>query len=184
MKDEFLYEEGLEAFVAYLNEEKDGLHEIISFEGIHNEIEVDFSFQYNDGYSENILSFVNNVRTIDGGTHESGAKTAITRTVNEYARNKQLLKEKAKNLDGNDIREGLTAVISVRIPEDLLQFEGQTKSKLGTPEAKSAMENVLGEKLTFFFEENPEIAQLLIKKAIKAREAREAARKARRCKKW
>ncbi|MBU6079420.1 DNA topoisomerase IV subunit B [Allobacillus halotolerans] len=179
MKDEFLYEEGLEAFVAYLNEEKDGLHEIISFEGIHNEIEVDFSFQYNDGYSENILSFVNNVRTIDGGTHESGAKTAITRTVNEYARNKQLLKEKAKNLDGNDIREGLTAVISVRIPEDLLQFEGQTKSKLGTPEAKSAMENVLGEKLTFFFEENPEIAQLLIKKAIKAREAREAARKAR-----
>lgn len=127
----------------------------------------------------NILSFVNNVRTIDGGTHESGAKTAITRTVKEYARNKQLLKEKAKNLDGNDIREGLTAVISVRIPEDLLQFEGQTKSKLGTPEAKSAMENVLGEKLTFFFEENPEIAQLLIKKAIKAREAREAARKAR-----
>ncbi len=178
-QDVFLYEDGLVDFVAYLNEEKDSLHDIVSFEGAHHTIEVDFAFQFNDGYSENILSFVNNVRTIDGGTHESGAKTAITRTVNEYARNKQLLKEKAKNLDGNDIREGLTAVISVRIPEDLLQFEGQTKSKLGTPEARSAMETVLGEKLSYFFEENPDTAKLLIKKAIKAREAREAARKAR-----
>ena len=100
---------------------------------------MDFSFQYNDGYSENILSFVNNVRTRDGGTHESGAKAAITRAINEYARKMQLLKEKDKNLDGNDIREGLTAIVSVRVPENLLQFEGQTKSKLGTPEARSVV---------------------------------------------
>ena len=168
-----------EAFVAYLNEEKDVLSEVVSFEGEHQSIEVDFAFQFNDGYSENILSFVNNVRTKDGGTHESGAKTAMTRAFNEYARKVALLKEKDKNLEGTDIREGLSAIISVRIPEELLQFEGQTKGKLGTSEARSAVDAVISEKLAYFLEENRETATLLVKKAIKAQQAREAARKAR-----
>ncbi|RPF55878.1 DNA topoisomerase IV subunit B [Aquisalibacillus elongatus] len=179
VEESYKYPDGLESFVQYLNEEKDGLHPVISFEGIQKEIEVDFAFQYNDGYSENILSFVNNVRTKDGGTHESGSKTAITRAFNDYARKMQLLKEKDKNLDGNDIREGFTAVISTRIPEQLLQFEGQTKSKLGTPEARSVVESIVAEQLAYFLEENPDVSKMLIKKAVKARDAREAARKAR-----
>ncbi|OLG11602.1 Topoisomerase IV subunit B [Bacillus paralicheniformis] len=178
-KETFLYENGIEAFVAYLNEEKDALSEVVSFEGEHNGIEVDFAFQFNDGYSENILSFVNNVRTKDGGTHESGAKTAMTRAFNEYARKVALLKEKDKNLEGTDIREGLSAIISVRIPEELLQFEGQTKGKLGTSEARSAVDAIVSEQLAYFLEENRETATLLVKKAIKASQAREAARKAR-----
>ncbi|WP_076556569.1 DNA topoisomerase IV subunit B [Salimicrobium flavidum] len=178
-EETFYYEDGIESFVAYLNEEKEALHPVVSFEGKHASIEVDTAFQFNDGYTENILSFVNNVRTKDGGTHESGAKTAITRVFNEYAKRTQLLKEKDKNLEGNDIREGFTSIISVRIPEGLLQFEGQTKSKLGTPEARSAIDNVVSERLAYFLEENPETATMLIKKAIKAKEAREAARKAR-----
>jgi len=125
------------------------------------------------------LSFVNNVRTKDGGTHEAGAKTAMTRMFNEYARKVSLLKEKDKNLDGSDIREGLSAIVSVRVPEDLLQFEGQTKGKLGTSEARSAVDAVVSEHLAYFFEENPEVSSLLIKKSIKAAQAREAARKAR-----
>ncbi|WP_039074079.1 MULTISPECIES: DNA topoisomerase IV subunit B [Bacillus] len=175
----FYYENGIEAFVAYLNEEKDALSEVVSFEGEHHSIEVDFAFQFNDGYSENILSFVNNVRTKDGGTHESGAKTAMTRAFNEYARKVALLKEKDKNLEGTDIREGLSAIISVRIPEELLQFEGQTKGKLGTSEARSAVDAIVSEKLAYFLEENRDTATLLVKKAIKASQAREAARKAR-----
>lgn len=178
-KETFLYETGIEAFVAYLNEEKDALSEVVSFEGEHNGIEVDFAFQFNDGYSENILSFVNNVRTKDGGTHESGAKTAMTRAFNEYARKVALLKEKDKNLEGTDIREGLSAIVSVRIPEELLQFEGQTKGKLGTSEARSAVDAIVSEQLAYFLEENRETATLLVKKAIKASQAREAARKAR-----
>lgn len=178
-KETFLYETGIEAFVAYLNEEKDALSEVASFEGEHNGIEVDFAFQFNDGYSENILSFVNNVRTKDGGTHESGAKTAMTRAFNEYARKVALLKEKDKNLEGTDIREGLSAIVSVRIPEELLQFEGQTKGKLGTSEARSAVDAIVSEQLAYFLEENRETATLLVKKAIKASQAREAARKAR-----
>ncbi|MGG1356942.1 DNA topoisomerase IV subunit B [Bacillus licheniformis] len=178
-KETFLYENGIEAFVAYLNEEKDALSEVVSFEGEHNGIEVDFAFQFNDGYSENILSFVNNVRTKDGGTHESGAKTAMTRAFNEYARKVALLKEKDKNLEGMDIREGLSAIVSVRIPEELLQFEGQTKGKLGTSEARSAVDAIVSEQLAYFLEENRETATLLVKKAIKASQAREAARKAR-----
>ncbi len=177
--DVFCYENGLEAFVEYLNEEKDVLHPVVSFQGKSNDIEVEFAFQFNDGYSENVLSFVNNVRTKDGGTHEIGAKTAMTRVVNEYARKVGLLKEKDKNLDGSDIREGLSAVISVRIPEVLLQFEGQTKGKLGTSEARSAVDAVISEQLSYFLEENPDISNLLIKKSIKAYQAREAARKAR-----
>ncbi|WP_339249643.1 DNA topoisomerase IV subunit B [Bacillus sp. FSL M8-0054] len=175
----FYYENGIEAFVAYLNEEKDVLSEVVSFEGEHHSIEVDFAFQFNDGYSENILSFVNNVRTKDGGTHESGAKTAMTRAFNEYARKVALLKEKDKNLEGTDIREGLSAIISVRIPEELLQFEGQTKGKLSTSEARSAVDAIVSEQLAYFLEENRDTATLLVKKAIKASQAREAARKAR-----
>ncbi|WP_144483146.1 DNA topoisomerase IV subunit B [Bacillus pumilus] len=179
VQETFYYETGIEAFVAYLNEEKDVLSEVVSFEGEHQSIEVDFAFQFNDGYSENILSFVNNVRTKDGGTHESGAKTAMTRAFNEYARKVALLKEKDKNLEGTDIREGLSAIISVRIPEELLQFEGQTKGKLGTSEARSAVDAVISEKLAYFLEENRETATLLVRKAIKAQQAREAARRAR-----
>ncbi|TXC91769.1 DNA topoisomerase IV subunit B [Metabacillus litoralis] len=173
------YETGIEAFVTYLNEEKDALHPVVSFEGIQNGIEVDFAFQFNDGYSENILSFVNNVRTKDGGTHEAGSKTAMTRAFNEYARKTGVLKEKDKNLEGSDIREGLAAIISVRIPEELLQFEGQTKGKLGTSEARSAVDAIVSENLSYFLEENPDEGTLLVKKAIKAFQAREAARKAR-----
>ncbi|UPM52742.1 DNA topoisomerase IV subunit B [Gottfriedia acidiceleris] len=177
--EEFYYENGIEAFVSYLNEEKEALHPVVFFDGLQNKIEVEFSFQFNDGYSETMLSFVNNVRTKDGGTHEVGAKTALTRAFNEYARKVSLLKEKDKNLDGADIREGLAAIVSVRIPEELLQFEGQTKGKLGTSEARSAVDSVVSDQLAYFLEENPDIATSLVKKSIKAFQAREAARKAR-----
>ncbi|KIL72638.1 DNA topoisomerase IV subunit B [Pseudobacillus badius] len=179
LEEVFYYEKGIEEFVKYLNGEKDTLHPVVSFAGDQNGIEVDFAFQFNDGYSETILSFVNNVRTKDGGTHEAGARTAMTRVFNEYARKVNLLKEKEKNLEGSDIREGLAAVVSVRIPEELLQFEGQTKGKLGTSEARSAVDSVVSSQLSYFLEENPETSSLLIKKAIKAAQAREAARKAR-----
>ncbi|MBT2598558.1 MULTISPECIES: DNA topoisomerase IV subunit B [unclassified Oceanobacillus] len=177
--DVYEYPEGLKSFVEYLNEEKDSLHQIVFIEGEQQEIEVEFAFQFNDGFAENMLSFVNHVRTRDGGTHESGARSAITRTVNDYARRQGLLKEKDKNLEGTDIREGLTGVVSVRVPEDKLQFEGQTKGKLGTTEARSAVDSVISEHLNYFLEENPDISGMLIKKSIKAKEAREAARKAR-----
>lgn len=176
--DVFQFEDGIKAFVAYLNEDKDTLSPITYFEGETQGIEVEFAFQYNDGYSENILSFVNNVRTRDGGTHEMGAKAAITKTFNEYARKVDLLKEKDKNLEGSDFREGIAIVLSVRIPEQYLQFEGQTKSKLGTSEARSATDQIISEQLSFFLAENGELSKQLIRKAIKAREAREAARKA------
>lgn len=175
----FYFEDGIKSFVGFLNEGKDALHEVVYFEGESQDIEVDFAFQYSGSYSENILSFVNNVRTKDGGTHETGAKAVLTRIFNDYARRNGLLKEKDKNLEGADIREGLAAIVSVRIPERLLQFEGQTKAKLGTPEARSAVDNVIAEKLTFYFNENGAIATQLIKKAIKAAQVREAARKAR-----
>ncbi|WP_238281115.1 DNA topoisomerase IV subunit B [Rossellomorea marisflavi] len=178
-RDVFLYESGIQAFVEYLNEEKDNLHKVAFFEGENHTIEVEFAFQFNDGFSENILSFVNNVRTKDGGTHEAGAKTAMTRVFNEYARKAGILKERDKNLEGSDIREGLSSIVSVRIPEELLQFEGQTKGKLGTSEARSAVDAVVSEHLLYFLEENPDTSSLLIKKAIKAAQAREAARKAR-----
>src|SRR5699024_2503424 len=142
IKEVFQFPDGLKSFVDYLNEEKDILHPVGFFEGENHGIQVEFAFQYNDGYAETMLSFVNHVRTKDGGTHEFGARTAITRTVNEYARKVSLLKEKDKNLEGSDIREGLTAIVSVRIPENKLQFEGQTKGKLGTTEARSAVDTV------------------------------------------
>ena len=175
----FFYENGIEAFVEYLNEEKDTLHPVRYVEGEHHAIEVEFAFQYNDGYAETILSFVNNVRTRDGGTHETGAKAAMTRVFNEYARKIGLLKDKDKNLDGADIREGLCAIVSVRIPEGILQFEGQTKSKLGTSEARSAVDTVVAEQVLYVLEENAELSASLVRKAIRAQQVREAARKAR-----
>ncbi|KHF39892.1 DNA gyrase subunit B [Halalkalibacter okhensis] len=178
-QQEFYFENGIEAFVEYLNEDKETLSPVVFFSGDQNDIEVEFAFQFNDGYTENVLSFVNNVRTKDGGTHELGAKAAMTRAVNEYARKVKLLKERDKNLDGSDIREGFTSIISVRVPEAKLQFEGQTKGKLGTPEARSAVDSVVSEKLSYFFEEKPDVSTMLIKKAVKAAQAREAARKAR-----
>lgn len=178
-KEEFHYENGVQDFVSYLNEDKDSLTPVLYFEGKQDGFEVEVALQYNDGYSENILSFVNNVRTKDGGTHEAGLKTAITKAMNEYARKVNLLKERDKNLEGSDYREGLTAVLSVLIPEEHLQFEGQTKDKLGSPLARPVVDSLVSEKLSFYLMENGELAQNLIRKAIKAREAREAARKAR-----
>ena len=178
-EDIFHYEDGIKEFVAYVNEGKEVLHDVADFSGEANNIEVEVAFQYNDQYSEGILSFVNNVRTKDGGTHEVGFKTAMTRVFNDYARRINELKEKDKNLDGNDIREGLTAIISIRIPEELLQFEGQTKSKLGTPEARSAVDSVVADKLPYYLEEKGQLSKSLVKKALKAQQAREAARKAR-----
>ncbi|CKH14997.1 DNA topoisomerase IV subunit B [Streptococcus pneumoniae] len=179
LEDVFHYETGIEAFVSYLNEEKDSIHPVVYFTGEQNGIEAELAFQFNDGYSENILSFVNNVRTKDGGTHEAGFKTAMTRVFNEYARKVALLKEKDKNLEGTDIREGVAAIVSVRVPEEVLQFEGQTKGKLGTSEARSSIDAIVSEHLAYFLEENPDVATLLVRKAIKAAQAREAARKAR-----
>ncbi|QPC46484.1 DNA topoisomerase IV subunit B [Mangrovibacillus cuniculi] len=173
------FENGIEAFVEYLNEDKDEIHPVVFFEGESNGIEMEYAFQFNDGFSENVLSFVNNVRTKDGGTHEAGAKSAMTRVFNEHARKMSLLKDRDKNLEGSDIREGLTAIVSVRIPEELLQFEGQTKGKLGTSEARSSIDAIVSEKLAYYLQENTDTANLLIKKAIKAAQAREAARKAR-----
>ncbi|MFC3211628.1 DNA topoisomerase IV subunit B [Planomicrobium okeanokoites] len=177
--EEFFFETGIEAFVEYLNEEKDTLHKVAYIEGKQEELEVEFSFQFNDGYSETILSFVNNVRTRDGGTHETGAKAAMTRVFNDYARKINLLKDKDKNLEGSDIREGIAAIVSVRIPEALLQFEGQTKSKLGTSEARSIVDAVVSQKLMYFLEENADLSASLVRKAIRASQARLAARKAR-----
>ncbi|EMF0050768.1 DNA topoisomerase IV subunit B [Enterococcus hirae] len=179
VKEVFHYEEGIKEFVDYLNEEKDTLTPVVYFSGEKDGIEVEVAYQYNDGYSENVLSFVNNVRTKDGGTHEVGMKSAMTKAYNEYARKVGLLKERDKNLEGSDFREGLAAVLSIRVPENLLQFEGQTKEKLGTPIARTVVDNVIGEQMGFYLQENSEMSQMLVRKAIKAREAREAARKAR-----
>ena len=175
----YQYDNGLTAFVEYLNYEKETLNEIINIEGTNNEIEVDVAMQFTSGYQETTLSFVNLVRTGDGGTHETGFRSALTRTFNEYARKYGLLKEKDKNLEGNDVREGLSAIISIKVPEHYLQFEGQTKSKLGTPEARNDVDTVVYEKLTYFLEEHKETADNLVKKMIKAAQVRDAARKAR-----
>ena len=175
----YQYDNGLTAFVEYLNYEKETLNEIINIEGTNNEIEVDVAMQFTSGYQETTLSFVNLVRTGDGGTHETGFRSALTRTFNEYARKYGLLKEKDKNLEGNDVREGLSAIISIKVTEHYLQFEGQTKSKLGTPEARNVVDTVVYEKLTYFLEEHKETADNLVKKMIKAAQVRDAARKAR-----
>ncbi len=175
----FHYDNGLVSFVEFINEGKQTLHKVINFSGKKNNIEVDVAMQYSDSYNENILSFVNNVKTGDGGSHEVGFKTGITKAFNDYARNNNLIKAKDTGFDGSDVREGLGAVISLRIPEELLQFEGQTKGKLGTPEARNVVETVVYDNLKFFLEENKEIALSIIDKASKSKIAREAARKAR-----
>ncbi len=178
-KETYHYENGLEAFVEYLNEDKKALHNVVQFNGSKEGINVDIAFQYTDSYSENIISFVNNVKTNDGGTHEVGFKTALTRVYNDYAKNNGYLKAKDKNLEGPDTREGLTAIISLQIPESLLQFEGQTKGKLGTPIARNVVESIVSEKLQFFLEENNQIATDILNKMVKSKQVREAARKAR-----
>ncbi|HGD7045923.1 TPA: DNA topoisomerase IV subunit B [Streptococcus agalactiae] len=176
---EFHYENGVQDFVEYLNEDKETLTPIMFFEGEEQEFHIEVALQYNDGFSDNILSFVNNVRTKDGGTHETGLKSAITKSMNDYARKTGLLKEKDKNLEGSDYREGLSAILSILVPEEHLQFEGQTKDKLGSPLARPIVDGIVSEKLTYFLMENGDLASNLIRKAIKARDAREATRKAR-----
>ena len=175
----YQYEDGLKAFINEVNQDHTPMHDSISFRGESNQIVVEGCFQYTDEYQENIFSFTNMVRTRDGGSHETGAKQAFTKVFNEYARKNGFLKEKDKGFDGNDVREGLTLVINLTIPEDYLQFEGQTKEKLGSPEAKPATETVVSENLRYFLEENKEIANALVRKIIKAAQARNAARKAR-----
>ncbi len=179
VKETFLYEDGLTAFLDYLHEDRTVLMKPVKFSGESQSIRVDIAFQYTDDYQENTYSFVNLVRTLDGGTHEVGYKTAFTKAVNDYARKYGLLKEKDRNLEGTDVREGLTSIISVSIPEELLQFEGQTKGKLGTPQAKPAVESVVGDRLAFWLEENRDLSDSLVRKMMKASMAREAARKAR-----
>ena len=175
----FCYERGIEEFVEDLNKGKNTLHDVLSINGIKNKIEVDISMQYTDTYSENIVSFVNNVKTTDGGSHEVGFKTALTRVFNDYAKSNGFIKGKEKALEGSDVREGLTAVISLKIPEALLQFEGQTKGKLGTPQARVAVDSIVTEQMRLFLEENKVIATEIINKSLKSKIAREAARKAR-----
>jgi topoisomerase-4 subunit B len=173
------YEEGLKAFVDYIDEGKTPIHKVYTMEGSKDRILVDIAFQYTDSYNENIISFVNNVKTSDGGSHEVGFKSALTKVFNEYAHNNGFLKSKDKNFEGSDTREGLTAVLSLQIPEDLLQFEGQTKGKLGTPEARNVVDSIVSEKMSFFLEENKEIATTILNKMLGSKGAREAARKAR-----
>lgn len=177
--DDFKYEDGIKSFVSYLNEDKDTLGGVFYFSGKQDGMEIEFAGQYNDGYSENFLSFVNNVRTPDGGSHEVGARSGFTRAFNDYAKKQGLLKAKEKGIDGSDYREGLSAVLAIKIPEELLEFEGQTKGKLGTPQARSAVDNVVYEQLSYYLMENGEWAQQLVKKAQQARDARQAAKKAR-----
>lgn len=175
----FHYENGLVDFVDYINEGKNTLNKVLNFSGSKNGIEVDVAMQYTDTYNENIMSFVNNVKTVDGGTHEVGFKTGITKAFNDYVKSNNLIKGRDATFDGSDVREGLSAVINLKIPENLLQFEGQTKGKLGTPEARSITEAITYENLKFFLEENKEVALNIVDKASKSKFAREAARKAR-----
>ena len=175
----FHYENGLVDFVLFMNEGKTTLNNVVNFSGTKSGIEVDVALQYTDTYNENIISFVNNVKTVDGGTHEVGFKTGITKAFNDYVKSNNLIKGKDATFDGSDVREGISAVINLRIPENLLEFEGQTKGKLGTPEARSITEAVTYENLKFFLEENKEVALNIVDKASKSKMAREAARKAR-----
>ena len=174
----FYYEGGIKEFVQYLNKSATPVYEdIIYCEGMKDNVYVEVAFQHNDGYTENCYSFVNNINTPEGGTHLVGFKNAITKTFNDYARKNKLLKDSEQNLAGDDIREGLTAIISVKIEEP--QFEGQTKQKLGNTEARGAVDNIVSEKLTIYLEQNPQVAKLILEKSILAQRAREAARKAR-----
>lgn len=173
------YDNGIQSFVEYINEDKKNLNSIVPIHGVKNEIEVDIALQYTDTYNESIISFVNNVKTSDGGSHEVGFKTGITKIFNDYARANGILKAKDTNFDGSDVREGLTAVINLKVPEKLLQFEGQTKGKLGTPEARPTVETIVYDSLKFYLEENRKDALTIVEKMGKSKFAREAARKAR-----
>jgi len=173
------YDNGIQSFVEYINEDKKTLNSIVPIHGVKNEIEVDIALQYTDTYNESIISFVNNVKTSDGGSHEVGFKTGITKIFNDYARANGILKAKDTNFDGSDVREGLTAVINLKVPEKLLQFEGQTKGKLGTPEARPTVETIVYDSLKFYLEENRKDALTIVEKMGKSKFAREAARKAR-----
>ena len=175
--EEFHYEGGIISFVEYLNKNREKMHDVIYCEGERDGLQVEVALQYNDSFVSGIYSFANNINTHEGGTHEAGFKTALTRVINDYSRKFNFLKEKDANLTGDDVREGLTAIISVKIPEP--QFEGQTKTKLGNSEARSVTESIFGERFQSFMEENPAVAKKVIEKALMAQRAREAARKAR-----
>ncbi len=175
---EFHYEGGIKEFVTYLNKSKTPLYEnILYFEGEKNNVYVEVSFQHNDSFNESVFSFVNNINTPEGGTHLMGFRNAVTKTFNDYARSAKLLKDNEPNLTGEDIREGLTAIVSVKIEDP--QFEGQTKQKLGNSEARGAVDSIVSEQLTYFLEQNPSVAKMICEKSILAQRAREAARKAR-----
>ena len=183
-KDEFCYENGISEYVAFMTTGKKPYHNVAYFEGVYtveeakSDIEVEVALQFIDSYSETIVSFVNNVKTADGGSHETGFKSALTKAFNDYAHRNRLIKDTV-SLEGTDIRAGMTAVVSVRIGEKLLEFEGQTKGKLGTPAAKTAVDSILSEKLGYFLVENKDVAEALVKKALKEAESRAAARRAR-----
>lgn len=174
----FMYEGGIIEYVSFLNQKREVLHETpIYVEGSRDNIQVEVALQYNDNYTENIYSFANNINTHEGGTHESGFKSALTRIINDYARKAGVIKDSTGNLSGDDVREGLTAIISVKIPEP--QFEGQTKTKLGNSEVRGIVESLFAEKLQEFLEENPSVSRRILEKGLQAARAREAARKAR-----
>ena len=175
----FYYERGIEEFVEDLNKGKNTLHKVLSINGSRDKMDIEIALQYTDTYNENIVSFVNNVKTIDGGSHEVGFKTALTKVFNDYAKSNGFIKGKDKALEGSDVREGLTAIVSLKIPEGILQFEGQTKGKLGTPQARVAVEAIVTEQMRVFLEENKAIATDIINKSLRSKIAREAARKAR-----
>ena len=178
-QEKFCYENGLETYVEFLNEGKNTLQKPLVFQTVKDRIEVDIAMQYTDTYNENIVSFVNNVKTIDGGSHEVGFKSALTRAFNDYAKSNNYFKGKDKAFEGSDVREGLTAIISLKIPEDILQFEGQTKGKLGTPQAKTVVEATVLEKMAYYLQENKSVAEAIIEKSLRSKMPREAARKER-----
>ncbi len=178
-KETYQYNEGILSYIKFLNDSKKSIHEPVFFESMVDDISVEVAFQFTKSYTDQVLSFVNNVRTKDGGTHETGFKAGFTKIFNDYAFRTGILKEKNGKLEGADIREGLSSIVSIRVPEHLLQFEGQTKGKLGTAEARSAVEQTVSEQMTYFFNENPKLAHLLIDRALQAQTVREAARKAR-----
>ena len=174
----FHYEGGIKEFVEYLNKSKESLYDqIMYFEGTKNGVYVEVALQHNDTFNESVYTFVNNINTPEGGTHLVGFRNALTKTFNDYARSNKLLKENEQNLTGDDIREGLTAIVSIKIEDP--QFEGQTKQKLGNSEARGAVDSVVSEQLTYFLEQNPTVAKIICEKSILAQRAREAARKAR-----
>ena len=177
-KNEFHYEGGIKEFVTYLNKSKEALYQdVMYFEGVKNNVMVEVAMQHNDSYTESVYTFVNNINTPEGGTHLVGFRNALTKTFNDYARTNKLLKDSEPNLSGEDIREGLTAIVSVKIEDP--QFEGQTKQKLGNSEVRGAVDNIVSEQLTYFLEQNPAVAKVILEKSILAQRARDAARKAR-----